>query len=494
MGSILDYFEETVTKYPNKKAISNINESLDFCELKDIAQKCAYIISKIGKNKPVGIFTNRDIHSIVWFIGTMYSHNFYVPIDPDLPIDKIQHIIDDAGFEIIIGNDENFKKIKQLDYQKQYVTMDNLTESVFADTNINSSDPIYMVYTSGSTGKPKGVLKSHGSICNFIKTYCQTFDFVDHDIIGNQTPFFFDAAAKDLYLMMYLGTTIEIIPTEIFSMTTQLIEFMNEKKISFISWVPTALSLVAQMCPFSLVKPQYLRKVFFVGEVMPMKHLNKWRKTLPDIEYVNLYGQSEIAGVCCYYIVDGIFNNNDILPIGKPLKNCEVLLVDKDLIVTETNHIGEIYISSDALATEYYNDDNKTKSSFIEKDFGVGLKRYFKTGDLAQYDVTGNLIFSSRSDYQIKHMGRRIELGEIEVVAGSIPEIDRCCCLYNQERKKIVLFCQLADNMTFTGQEIQSKLRKIITNYMLPNKIVILDNLPINANGKIDRQQLKNYL
>ena len=149
---------------------------------------------------------------------------------------------------------------------------------------------------------------------------------------------------------------------------------------------------------------------------------------------------------------------------------------------------------SDALATEYFHDPEKTRQCFFIRDFGSGPVRCFRTGDLAQYDADGNLLFAARNDDQIKHMGRRIELGEIEAVAGALPEIDRCCCLYDGAKKKIVLFCQTPPGAESTGRELRSLLRAHLVSYMAPGKVVVMDALPLNANGKINRQKLKDML
>ncbi len=494
MKNILAYFEQTASQYSNKVAVAYKSESVTFNELKNIAKRYAYLLEPYGINKPIGVFANRTIAPVECFLGVLYSHNFYVPIDPDLPEKKLRMLIEDSQFDVIIGDENNREYLLRIGYSGKFISESDLTENQYEDLSAESQDPAYMIYTSGSTGKPKGVLKSHGAVISYITAYDTTFSFNADEVIGNQTPLFFDAAAKDIYLMIKTGATIEIIPTELFSVTTDLIEYLNEKKITFCSWVPTAISLVAQMCPFSLVKPTALKRLFFVGEVMPMKHLNKWREFLPDVEYVNLYGQSELAGICCYYRVTKTFDNKDTLPIGQTLSNCHIYLLDGDTVVRSAGQIGEMYIVSDALATEYYHDKDKTDASFIIKDFGDGPERCFKTGDLAQYDEEGNLVFAARTDFQIKHMGRRIELGEIEAIAGAMDEIDRCCCLYNSEKKKIVLFAQLAKDVTMTGVQLRSKMRDIITSYMLPNKVVVLENLPLNANGKIDRQILKNLL
>ena len=152
--------------------------------------------------------------------------------------------------------------------------------------------------------------------------------------------------------------------------------------------------------------------------------------------------------------------------------HCEIYLLDDDAIVSEPNHVGELYIVSKALVACYWNDEEKTNQSFLYHDFGNGPVRCFKTGDMAQFDENGNLLFAARKDNQIKHMGHRIELGEIETLANALPDVDRCCCLYNQDKRKIVLFCQLTKESTKTGKEIRSDLKRCLSGYMLPGKVI----------------------
>lgn len=495
MNNVLSYLEKSADLFPNKTAVAYRDSKYSFSELRKTACSIGAAIKHLGIcNEPVGVIADRGIDTIAFFMGALYSGNFYVPIDPEMPAAKIQSIIDDAEFKTILGTKELKHIVEELCFDGTYITMDGLEAADCAIPNVGGEDPLYMVYTSGSTGTPKGVLKSHNAEISFIEAYCETFGFTGEEVIGNQTPFYFDASAKDIYMMLKLGCKIEILPTTLFTLPPELIDYLNEKKVTFASWVPTVLSLVAQLNPFSMVKPTTLKRIFFVGEVMPMKHLNKWRAALPNIQYVNLYGQSEIAGVCCYYEVRREFDNSATLPMGLPLNNCRIYLLDENEIVTEPNHIGEMCIVSDALATEYYNDPEKTGKSFVMQDFGEGMVRCFRTGDLAQYDDDGNLLFASRTDFQIKHMGHRIELGEIEAVAGSLPEVARCCCLYNTAKRKITLFCQLEEDIEISGREIQSILRDKLSPYMLPGKVIIMDKLPLSANGKIDRQALKAKL
>ena len=496
MNNVLEYLEIAAQKYPDKKAISCREKSYSFEQLLETSKRIGSEIVQHGiKNAPIGIIAKHDIETIALFMGVLYSGCFYVPIDPDLPEEKFCSICQDASFAAILADTKDtIVKFEKL-FETQYIVLDEITNNKTCDIpNVGGNDPLYMVYTSGSTGKPKGVLKSHHAEISFVEAYCAKFNFSEDEIIGNQTPFFFDASGKDIYMMLKLGCTVEILPSTLFMLPPELIDYLNQKKVTFASWVPTVLSIVSMLNPFSMVKPITLKRVFFVGEVMPMKHLNKWRRELPNISYVNLYGQSELAGICCYYEVkDKSFEDSETLPIGVPLDNCRIYLMDNQKIITTPGQVGELYIVSDALALEYYHDRIKTEESFLYHDFGNGPERCFKTGDFACYDNDGNLIFASRSDSQIKHMGHRIELGEIETIAGALPGIQRCCCLYDNAQHKIVLFCEIESGVTLDGIQIKRELKSKLSDYMVPGKVVVMQ-LPLNQNGKINRQELKKLL
>ena len=491
-GNVLSYLEEIAARLPDKPALALREQRCSFRELRNRAM-CMAAALPAGGNQPVAVLADRSIDVPILFLAVLYSGNYYIPIDPEMPAQKQQAILDDACPSVLLGSEQSRLLLDRLCFEGLFLTLADAAAEPCPLPQQGGDDPLYMVYTSGSTGKPKGVLKSHGAEISWLEAYCETFGFDGSEIIGNQTPFFFDAAGKDFYLMLKTGATLEILPTELFAMPTMLIEYLNEKKISFISWVPTALAIVSQLRTFSFVKPEYLRRVFFVGEVMPMKHLNVWRRALPGAEFVNLYGSSEIAGICCYYRVEGEFEDAAVLPMGKPLSNCRLYLLDGDRQITGPGETGEVWLVSPALATEYFHDPERTAASFPTRDFGEGPVRCYKSGDLARYDEAGNLIFAARTDFQIKHMGRRIELGEIETVAGALPEVQRCCCLYDTKRSRIVLFCQLDAGCDLTGKDIQSRLRPLLSGYMLPAKVQVLQ-LPLNANGKIDRQALKALL
>lgn len=489
MDSIWEIFLNTVAKYPKKIAVADQESKYTYEELFEKVKSITGLLVKYKTRNPIVVFAGRDIDTVAQILAVIGSGNFYIPLDSSLPKEKLQTILDDAKPVAILGKTEDAIVVENLNFKGDfYTSLDKFEERVeFAA--LDGNEPLYMVYTSGSTGKPKGVLKSHCSMLSFVETFSSLFPFEDDTIIGNQTPLFFDASAKDLYLSIYNGATLEIIPSEKFVLPVVLVNYLNERKINWICWVPSALCLISQLNTFMAVKPEYLKNIFFVGEVFPIKQLKKWKENLPSVKFVNLYGSSEIAGVCCYYEVNDELESINVLPMGKAMPNCEITLRNENNIIKDNGIVGEVFISSPALALEYYHDEEKTNAVFFEEDG----KRVFQSGDLASYDEAGNLCFVSRKDFQIKHMGRRIELGEIEAACDKLSEIDRCCCLYDEKRKIITLFCELNDS-SLTSQDIRNLLKDKLAEYMIPGKVKIYEKLPLNANGKIDRQALKATL
>ena len=226
----------------------------------------------------------------------------------------------------------------------------------------------------------------------------------------------------------------------------------------------------------------------FVGEVFPAKQLRLWMEALPGASFINLYGSSEMSGICCSYRVENISEDENI-PIGYPLSNSRVYLIDAGRLIKEKGVTGELFVSGAALASGYVGNVEKTDEVFVSnpiEDVPEGL--YYRSGDLARYGESGELIFVSRKDYQIKHMGHRIELGEIEAVATACEGIEKCCVLYNAS--KLILFYEGEAKKA----DIIMYLRDKLVAYMLPNKVINIEKIPVNANGKTDRNKLLEYI
>lgn len=228
--------------------------------------------------------------------------------------------------------------------------------------------------------------------------------------------------------------------------------------------------------------------VILGGEVLQAKQLNRWRRALPQVQYVNLYGPTEVTVDCTYYFIDREFDDTETIPIGKACGNMDVFLLDADKNPVPQGTPGELCVRGSGLALGYYGDWERTAGAFLQNPKNPWyLDRIYRTGDLAVEDAAGNFCFIGRKDHQIKHGGYRIELGEIEAALNGLPKLDAAVCLYDRERDKIICIYQGA----CSGEEIARTLREMLPKYMLPNLYHQIRQMPYNRNGKIDRAQLK---
>lgn len=489
----MDYLDRAAEQWADKIAVADEFAGLDFASLRAQAYAIAQQLLARGlKKAPVGVYAGRKLEVIAAMLGVAAAGCYYVPLNPLVPEEKNRKIIKSAGLTLLIGAEEKDYRGKEEGceyFLYDHKRLPGVTERPAVD--IDGADTLYLIYTSGSTGEPKGIRKSHGAMVNFIEAYVEEFAFRSGEIIGNQSPFSADASAKDLYLMLRSGAKLEIIPTQLFSFPAQLMEYLNERKISFISWVPSALAIVARLRTFRDVMPETLQRVYFVGEVFPAKDLEGWRTALPELDYVNLYGSSELAGICCYYRLPKGEPVPEALPIGGPLKNSRIFLL-KDGKLSQDGS-GEIAVVSEALADEYVGNAEKTAETFCFMDIDGKRCRVLRTGDWARYDEEGKLVYMSRDDGMIKHKGYRIELGEIEAAVSALDVIIRVCCLYDARRERITVFASSKDP-DLKVRNLNEALADKLPDYMMPKRLVLMDELPLNPNGKIDRAGLKSLL
>ena len=268
----------------------------------------------------------------------------------------------------------------------------------------------------------------------------------------------------------------------------RLVEFLNQHKVNTICWVVSALTMISSFGTFDMVKPEYLHTIAFGSEIFPIRQYQIWKEAVPKAEFFNLYGPTEATGMSCYYKVDREFSLEDSMPIGRPFKNTEILLLDEN---NRPAREGEILIRGTAVTFGYYNNNEKTQEVFIQNPLNPYYRDIvYRTGDIGAYNERGELVFVSRKDYQIKHMGHRIELGEIEVHTNLIESIKLSACIYDKENSKIVLFYV----GEVTAAEIIGQLKEKLPRYMLPNRIEKIAKMPFTANGKINRLALKEQI
>lgn len=450
-------------------------------EAVDIVKRIATFFYEQGiSNQPIMLKAERNCATLLTIFGIILSNNYYVPVNADLSEEKLGHIIESSKIKYEVAfNDVYDNRLKSFDYSNIIKTNIDVNAINYFKSNFNENNNIYTVYTSGSTGVPKGVLKTHKNTISFVENFMSTFNFEDDLRIANQSPLFFDASMKDVFLTFAGGGTLYFPEKTLFAMPLKLVEYLNENQINFICWVPSALTIIVKLKTFNYLKPQYLRYVFFVGEVFIPKYLNIWIEQLPFVTYVNIYGSTEIAGVCLYKVINHKLPEDKPIPLGRPLNNNNVYLDD-----------GEIVVESDQIASCYVNDDVKNSQVFGFKNG----KRALKTGDYAFLNEDNDFVFTSRKDYQIKHMGYRIELQELDLSVGALSYIDNCSVLFDDKNDKIVAFTTLNTTLDNPVKVILNDLKQKLPPYMMPNVVRVLDTMPLNANGKIDRVKLKSIL
>jgi len=493
---VLDYLDQIINVSPDKTAFSNGTESLTFREVYEQSRSVGTYIHKEGiYKKPVVIFMNKHPKEIAAFFGVITAGCFYVPVDEEMPKSRIELILENVKSPLIICDEKTKKAAEEFAFGGKIVLYDEISRTVSDEKALQGirdaaidTDPIYIVFTSGSTGVPKGVAACHRSVIDYIEQLSEVLEFKEDTVFGNQTPLYFDACLKELYPTLKFGATTYLIPRELFLFPIKLVEYLNEHKINTICWVVSALTMISAFGTFETVKPEYLRTVAFGSEVFPIKQFKLWRAALPGATFTNLYGPTEGTGMCCYYRVDREFEPGDVIPIGRPFKNTEILLLTENGELAKDGGAGEICIRGTSLTLGYYNNFEKTREVFVQNPLNTAYPELiYKTGDIGKRNEHGELVFVSRKDYQIKHMGHRIELGEIEANAGTLDEIKICGCIYDGEKGRIVLYyVGDADKKTVTNQ-----LKEKLPRYMLPNRIIRLDKMPFTANGKIDRVALK---
>ncbi|MCR5672724.1 MAG: amino acid adenylation domain-containing protein [Lachnospiraceae bacterium] len=509
MINVLEMLERSAQAYPDAVAFSDPGKSVTFAQLQKRARQIGTIFlgEDAGDMSAVAFFMEKSVDALSVMFGAVHANCFYSFIDVRQPGERARQMLDTLSPAYIVTNKEN----------KAVLLEDILSKSPLADKVILIDDlvkkadaakedaallgearnrfydgmPLYVNFTSGSTGTPKGVAVSHRSVIDFITVFTGTFGIKQNDVLANQAPFDFDVSVKDIYSGMCMGAKVALIPREYFSNPAVLMDYLCDNKVTVLVWAVSAMCFVSVMNALDYKTPDSLRMVMFSGEVMPVKQLAKWRKFLPDVCYVNLYGPTEITCNCTYHIL-GRDECDEVIPIGIPFENEKVFLLDDgDNEVKEADVPGEICVCGSCLALGYFKDPERTAAAFMKNPLNTLFdEMMYRTGDLGKYDENGLLIYCGRKDFQIKHLGQRIELGDIEASACALSGVERTCCLYDEKRKKIVLFYV----GTPEKEELAEGLRDKLPPFMMPGRTVKLESFALNKNGKIDRNILRDMM
>lgn len=493
-NNVLSYLDAIVKKVPDKIAYANEAEAFTFRQVYEQSRSIATALHRRGiYREPVVVFMDKHPKTIIGFFGVISAGCYYVPIDEEMPASRIDLILENCQARLIICDAHTKEKAEKFRFGGEICLYDELAavpEDAAALADIRRRaldiDPIYIVFTSGSTGVPKGVAACHRSVIDYIEQLSETLGFNEDTVFANQTPLYFDACLKEIYPTLKFGATTYIVPKSLFMFPVRLVEFLNEHKVNTICWVVSALTMISAFGTFKTVVPKYLKTIAFGSEVFPIKQFRLWRAALPEATFTNLYGPTEGTGMCCFYHVERELADDEPIPIGGPFPNTEILLLDEQ---NRLSAEGEICIRGTGVTLGYYNNPEKTSESFVQNPLNTAYPEIiYRTGDIGKYNERGELVFVSRKDYQIKHMGHRIELGEIEANVNMIEEIRLCGCIYDEIKGKIVLY-YVGD---IASKELVARLKSSLPRYMIPNYVEQLENIPFTANGKINRVELKN--
>ena len=493
---VLKDLKNTVAKYPDKPAFCGEKSVLTFKELDESIDRIGSYILKQGIRKsPIVVYMEKSPEEVACFFGIIRAGSYYVPIDAEMPSVRIHLILENVKSPLLICDDATAGAAEELGFEGKIVKYTEIRSEIDATAldevyaHSIDTDPLYIVFTSGSTGVPKGVVGCHRAVNDYIDQLSEVLGFSSETVFGNQTPLYLDACFKELYPTIRFGATTYFVPKTLFMQPLKLVQYLNEHEINTVCWVVSALTIISAFGTFKTEIPKYLKTIAFGSEVFPLKQFRMWREALPEATFTNLYGPTEGTGMCCYYRVDRDFEDGEAIPIGRPFDNTDIILLDDDNkeVTKESGEQGEICIRGTSLTLGYMNNPEKTSEAFTVNPLQTGWPELiYRTGDIGRYNERGELMFVSRKDFQIKHMGHRIELGEIEVNAQMIEGITGAACVYDKAKGKIVLF--------YSGDKEEADMKVLLKDslprYMVPNVTRKLDRIPLTSNGKTDRVAL----
>ena len=500
-NSAVRMLQDSARRHANRIALEDGDILLTYVQYLHRAEQIGTGLIRQDLNRaPVVVMLPKSADALCTFMGAMFAGCPYVPMNMGTPISRSEKMFENLKPGAIICYQAQCDALRQAFPGIAVLCFEQLLETV-ADpvaleaslSNVTDTDPIYIMYTSGSTGVPKGVTIPHIGVIDYAHWVVERFGFDESTVMASQAPFYFDNSIFDIYGSMLAGGKLVIVPENMYMFPGKLPQYLLEHDITSIFWVPSVMINVANSGALTGIDLPKLKNIAFCGEVMPNTQLNIWRRALPGRCFANLYGPTEISDVCCYYIVDREYADSDPLPIGVACENMRIHILTEDNREAAVNEQGELCVVGSGLALGYWNAPQITEKVFVSNPLQPNVpQRMYRTGDLACRNEEGLIMFQGRKDNQIKLRGNRIELGEIEAAAMCVPGVENVCALLDQENQQIVLFVET--KATFLLRRFNMELKKYIPLYMMPGKLVCMEQLPHTPNDKIDRVALKQKL
>ncbi len=486
-------FEEQVEKTPENIAVIFGNNQLTYKELNEKSNQLAHLLQTKGAkpNALVGICVERSLEMIIGLLGILKAGGAYVPIDPTYPEERISYILKDADCEIVLSQEhlELPKTNSEIIYLDANWDLIENGSAININSEVKNDDLAYVIYTSGSTGNPKGVMNQHNGIVNRLFWTQDNFKLQDGDVILQKTTYSFDVSVWELFWPIVVGCRLVFAKPEGHKDNQYLIETIIKEKISTIHFVPSMLNTFIDT--EGVENCLSLKRVLCSGEVLSYKLTEQFYKKMDNCSLHNLYGPTEAAVDVSYFPCDQ-YSKYLSIPIGKPVSNTELFILDKNSKLVPIGVPGELHIGGEQVARGYLKRPELTSEQFVKNLFSEDPdSRLYMTGDLARYLPDGNIEFLGRIDNQVKVRGFRIELGEIEATLNKIETIKDCVVVAKEDsndNKRLVAYIVSDDEINV--QELRERLSISLPDYMIPSLFVSLEKMPLTPNGKIDRKSL----
>ncbi len=494
-------FKEISKIYPNNIAIYIDQKKITYRELDIYSDQIAYFLINDGL-KPqdvINISSIKQIETFAIIVACWKTGIIYSVIDRYSPLKRLKEILKVCKPKLLLGEESFLENFPNKDNFK-FITFEELENLLklkkeYEEINFPDSYISYIMFTSGSTGTPNGVAIKHSSLIKFAEWAKNQYQITIDDNISGLNSLFFDNSVFDLYATLLNGATHIALSRKIVKDPKLAINILNSLRITIWFSVPSLLIYYLSLNIFEKDTFQYLKYFIFGGEGFPKIKLKELYSIYKDrVNFSNVYGPTEGTCICSnYFIKDTDFSNSEIkklAPLGKIISNFNFYILDEDLNEVDNGDIGQLALAGNHLSCGYYNNSNKTMERFIQNPNNDKFQEIiYLTGDLVNINPENSLIyFQGRIDTQIKFMGYRIELGEIEAILSSIDGINECAVLYGLKDEFQQITCFLSSDLT--TNYIKGILNNQLPTYMIPRKFIYFQELPKNANGKIDKKTI----
>lgn len=497
--TITTLFEEQVSKTPRRVALRDEKYQVTFEELDRRANRIAHWLRKNGAapRSVIGVSLERSIDTVAVLLGIIKAGAAYLPLDPDYPAQRLQFMLEDSGIEILVTRDCHRSLFQR--HGLRVLCLDSDAKGIAAESAdgpnaaISPEDPFYVLYTSGSTGRPKAVMAPHVGTVNRFFWMWNNFPFGEGEVCCQKTSLNFVDSVWEIFGPLLQGVPSYIISNRVVQDPRQLADTLARNKVSRIVLVPSLLRLLTDVYARAGKRHDAPKYWIASGEALTTDLAAQLLRVLPDSKLINLYGCSEVAADATYYVVPEIDGGGAGVPIGRPISNVQIHILDRHSKHVPIGIPGEIYVGGDAPAIGYRNQPKLTSEKFLPDPFRSDAgARLYRTGDLGRYRVDGAIEYLGRIDHQVKIRGQRVELGEIEAVLREYEGVHDCVAVARGQtasEKRIVAYVASTSGVV-TAESLRTFLQTRLPEVMIPAAFVIMQALPLTPNGKVDRLSL----